>query len=124
MTEKINNVLNVLKSTLVAMCPYDTGNLSASIDIYDRDTAPKIIIGNDTVDYAIYTNEKWSKGRNPNEGWVQRAIEACRPLIQAIFGGTISQAEIDEYIKKQGNIYHTTQQRRVAEIQQELERIQ
>lgn len=112
---KTQELLRVLSETIRANCPYDTGALSQSIDIYYAGSEARVIIGNDLVDYARITNEEWNKGHNPNEGWVQRAIQSAIPIMQAIFKGEISQSEIDEYVRMQKGIYRTTQLARMQE---------
>jgi len=112
-------IVDILKSTLKAQCPYDTGNLSRSIDSYDKGTGHwQIVIGNDFIDYAIYTNEVWKKGVNPNAGWVQRAIESAKPIIIAYAKGTITSEDVDKYMQEQRNIYQQTINRRIEEIKQ------
>ena len=115
---KIQEVLKVLAETIRANCPYDTGALSQSIDTYYDGSSAKVVIGNDLVDYARITNEEWSRGNNPNEGWVQRSIQYAIPVIQAIFRGDMSQEEIDEYVGLQRQIYRETQLQRIQEEQQ------
>lgn len=113
---KVQETLRVLSETIRAYCPYDTGALSQSIDTYYNGTIAQVIIGNDLVDYARYTNEKWQEGTNPNEGWVQRAIDSCVPIIQAIFNGSATQEEIDNYVKIAKSAYKLKQQERIQEI--------
>lgn len=115
MANKIQEMLRVLSETIRSYCPYDTGALSQSIETYYSGNEARVIIGNDLVDYARVTNEPWQKGKNPNEGWVQRAINAAVPVVQAIFRGEITQSEIDQYVKLQNNIYRATQLTRLQE---------
>lgn len=115
---KIQEVLKVLSETIRANCPYDTGALSQSIDTYYDGSSAKVVIGNDLVDYARITNESWNRGQNPNEGWVERAIQQAIPIIQSIFRGDISQKEIDKYVGLQRQIYRETQLERIQEEQQ------
>lgn len=115
--DKVQEILKVLSETIRAYCPYDTGALSQSIDVYYNGTIAQVIIGNDIVDYARYTNEPWQNGTNPNEGWVQRAIDSCVPMIQAIFNGSATQEEIDKYVGITKSAYRLRQQQRIQEIQ-------
>lgn len=115
--DKVQEILRVLSETIRAHCPYDTGALSQSIETYYNGGIAQVVIGNDIVDYARITNEAWTKGRNPNEGWVQRAIDSCLPLIQAIFKGEASQEEVDKYVNITQSAYRLRQQQRIQEIQ-------
>lgn len=81
----------------MARAPYDTGNLAMnSIRIVGNSV---VIGGEDIAPYAPYTNEPWSsekwKGKkNPNEGWVQRAIEEALPIIQRVLSGKANDKDI------------------------------
>lgn len=63
---------------------------------YDELTGyPIIVIGGEPAPYAIYTNEPWISPRwggkqNPNQAWIQRAIQEVIPTIQSIMSGTIT----------------------------------
>lgn len=56
--------------------PYDTGNLklNAIKGIWLNDNTFRIYVDENVADYMKYTNEKWTKGTNPNEGWWQKAV--------------------------------------------------
>lgn len=117
--DKVQEILKVLSETIRAQCPYDTGALSQSIDTYYSGNTAQVVIGNDLVDYARITNESWNKGKNPNEGWVQRAIESCVPIIQAILSGDTSQDEIDKYVGIQKGAYRLRQQMKATSLESE-----
>lgn len=117
--DKVQEILKVLSETIRAQCPYDTGALSQSIDTYYNGNTAQVVIGNDLVDYARITNETWEKRHNPNEGWVQRAIESCVPVIQAILSGDATQDEIDKYVGIQKGAYRLRQQMKATSLESE-----
>ena len=90
--------LEYLKDVLKVFAPKDTTNLAVNgIRIASNDY---ILIGGEIAPYAVYTNEawmsdKWNGRRNPNEGWINRAIESALPMLVNIMGGSISQEEIE-----------------------------
>ena len=87
----VYEALKILKLVLQARAPYDTGNLALnSIRIVQS----SVVIGGEIAEYAIFTNEPWTKGKNPNEGWVQRAIQEAKPLIQMTLNGRCSLEDI------------------------------
>ena len=87
----IREACNILKLVLQARAPYDTGNLALnSIRIVQN----SVIIGGEIADYAIYTNEPWNKGTNPNQGWVQDAIKEAVPLIQGVLSGKAKMSDV------------------------------
>ena len=63
------------------VCPYDTGNMHNTIRVEAvSPTEVRVIIGGDLAPYAPYTNEPWISERwrgkkNPNEGWIDNAVE-------------------------------------------------
>lgn len=106
--EKLEQASKYLQSVLKLFAPKDTGNLSLNA-IRLSQVAPnewQIIIGGEIAPYAVYTNEKWQSQkwqgkRNPNEGWVERAIESAKPNLNLILGGKITISELDTLIKEQ-----------------------
>lgn len=96
----------ILETTCRIYAPKDTGNLSINAikSVYE-DGMWQVVIGGELAPYAVYTNEawiseKWKGAQNPNEGWIQNAIEAVRPAIIGIFEGTYTEEEIAEYQNK------------------------
>src|SRR5690554_5764484 len=88
----------LLHTALVANAPKDTWNLALnSIRIAQEHGQWFVLIGGEIAPYAEFTNEPWERGQNPNEGWIERTIEKCMPMIEQIMSGSITQAEIDEY---------------------------
>lgn len=89
-----------LHSALVANCPKDTWNLALNgIRIVQDAGKFYVVVGGESAPYAHFTNEKWEKGTNPNEGWVERTIEMCLPYIKQIMSGTISTEEVNQIIQ-------------------------
>ncbi len=98
--------LKYLCDVLKLYCPIRTGNLSKNGILIINDTT--IGIGGEVAPYAVYTNEKWEDEcwggkKNPNEGWIQNAINAAMPMITNIFGGELSEEEIKGLIKQSEN---------------------
>lgn len=57
--------------------PYDTGNLkfNAIKGIWISETTYRIYIDESVAPYMKFTQEAWGKGKNPNEGWFDKAVE-------------------------------------------------
>jgi hypothetical protein len=88
----------LLHTALVANAPKDTWNLALnSIRIAQDKGQWHVLIGGEIAPYAEFTNEPWQRGKNPNEGWIERTIDECLPMIKQIMSGAITQEEIDEY---------------------------
>lgn len=93
----------ILETSCRIYAPKDTGNLSINAikSVYE-DGMWQVVIGGELAPYAVYTNEtwiseKWKGAQNPNEGWIQNAIEVVRPAIIGIFEGTYTEEEIVQY---------------------------
>ncbi len=71
--------LKFLLGEVIMHCPKDTRNLVNSTGYADFDGVLQLYIGGDKAPYMGNTNEKWAKGKNPNEGWfddiVKRTLE-------------------------------------------------
>ncbi len=117
MQDKELMVAQLLEAVLRAVCPYDSGNLSRTIHANQDEEGHFVSIGNEVYDYAAATNEPWvnRKGNNPNEGWVEHAIESCIPQVEAIYAGKMTEEELAAELKKQDEIYKATIQRRADE---------
>lgn len=94
-----------LAAYLRLKAPIDTGNLTqfGVGVVYKRPDLIQVVIGNELADYAIYTNEPWLSPRwrgrkNPNEGWIQRALAEALPTMKSILtrNTRVSLREIDE----------------------------
>lgn len=103
------NVAELMMSILISSAPKDTLALVGSISYEVLDDNNIIVsVGNETVDYAYYTNEIWSPpvnleyfpsgrkrsdndktklksfaygGHNPNEAWFDNALEQTTQLL-------------------------------------------
>lgn len=116
----VYEALKILKLVLQARAPYDTGNLALnSIRIVQN----SVVIGGEIAEYAIFTNEPWSKGKNPNEGWVQRAIQEAKPLIQMTLNGKCSAADVQRAQQTYADILKDRQRvmaERLKELREEI----
>jgi hypothetical protein len=109
--DKLEQASKYLQQILKIYAPKDTGNLSLNA-IRVVNVAPskwQIVIGGEIATYAVYTNEKWIASRwagkrNPNEGWVERAIESAKPYLTQILSGAVDLTDIDREIMKQKGI--------------------
>ena len=105
--DPVREACRILKQVLQARAPYKTGNLALnSIRIVGN----KVVIGGEIAPYAAFTNEPWESERsngkmNPNERWIQRAIEEALPLIQRVLNGQASDADVKAAIRKYQGIY-------------------
>lgn len=116
----IREACNLLKTVLQARAPYDTGNLALnSIRIVGN----AVYIGGEIADYAIYTNEPWVKGKNPNVGWVERAISEATPLIQRVLNGRATKEDIERTQQEYKNIIEKRKQEMIARLIKEKEAI-
>lgn len=101
---------DIILSHLRVYCPIDTGALSASITS-DNNTFV-ITIGDEDVQYAPFTNESWDnfdpplKGhKNPNEGWIDRALQSALPVVDQMLSGAITEDEAQELVKANNEQY-------------------
>jgi hypothetical protein len=109
--EKLEQACKYLQQVLKVFAPKDTGNLSLNA-IRIVQVAPskyQIIIGGEIAPYAVYTNQEWVAQRwagkvNPNQGWVNRAIDNAKPVLMSILSGAITLDEIDSAILEQKGI--------------------
>lgn len=66
-----------------------TGNLAfnaVKIEVIDTGTI-RLYIDEAVAPYMKYTNEPWKHGKNPNEGWFDRAYETIAEFIANKTGG-------------------------------------
>lgn len=110
MWSKLYLAQDVIMSVLKANCPFKTGNLSKSINAENERLV--ITIGDDTVQYAPYTNESWNNFQpplqghtNPNEGWINRALEIALPIVESLLQGSITEAEAEEIVHSNNAIW-------------------
>jgi hypothetical protein len=103
--EKLEQASRYLQSILKIFAPKDTGNLSLNAIrvVQVKPDEWQIIIGGEIAPYAVYTNaewqsQRWAGKRNPNEGWVNKAIESAKPNLILILSGTITPSEYDKLL--------------------------
>ena len=120
MTDPIYEACRILQAVLRARAPYKTGNLAQnSIRIVGN----SVRIGGEIADYAPYTNEPWTKGKNPNEGWIQRAIKEALPIIQRTLSGWATDEDVKNALAKYQGIYDDRMKKRMALIEKKLEKM-
>ncbi len=84
---------------LRSVSPVDTGNLRENIKVERvNENEYQIKICSPLVDYVVYTNEAWVSPRwkgkkNPNEKWIDNAVELIVSEIAQTLGGTVSFSE-------------------------------
>lgn len=122
MNDREMRSLQVLEAFVRAYCPYDTGNLLSSVRIVQRDSNFGILIGGEIADYVVYTNEAWVAERwhgrqNPNQGWIESAIQAALPEVKRVMSGAMTQSEYDNIIASQNKVVQETRERRIASIE-------
>jgi len=42
-----------------------------------------------------WIDDRWNGAQNPNQGWIQFAIEEARPVLIMILSGTMTQEDVD-----------------------------
>lgn len=74
--------------------PYDTGNLkfNAIKGMWVSEQTFRIYIDEKVAPYVFYTQEPWINrpGINPNQGWVEKAVDYIANYIAHRLGGTTS----------------------------------
>lgn len=112
--------LKILKLVLQARAPYDTGNLASnSIRIVGN----AVYVGGEIADYAPFTNEpwlseKWHGAKNPNEGWVQKAIHEAAPIIQRVLNGKASSKDINAAQKLYKGVIEDRKKKMIAALKE------
>lgn len=98
--ERLEQAADYLVMWLQIRAPKDTWNLAMNgiRKAYDEFGSPQIVIGGELAPYAVYTNEKWLSPifggkQNPNEGWIQNAVQDAIPVLTAIMTGVMTQEE-------------------------------
>lgn len=104
--QKTELAARIIETACVIYAPKDTGNLSLNAikSVYE-DGVWQVVIGGEIAPYAVYTNEPWLSGKwkgavNPNQGWVERAIESVRMSIIGVFQDKYTIEEIQKYQNK------------------------
>ena len=99
--QKTQLAAHIVETACRIYAPKDTGNLSLNAirSVYE-DGMWQVVIGGEVAPYAIYTNEEWiNRGgkQNPNEHWIEKAIESVKSVIVNIFSGTYTIEQIQAY---------------------------
>lgn len=124
----IYEACRVLKQVLQARAPYDTGNLAMNSIRIDRNRGCVLIGGAEVAPYAPVTNEpwtsdKWQGAQNPNEGWVQKAIEEALPIIQRVLSGKASEDDVRTARQQYKDIYEERKRQRIEFLKKKKEKI-
>ena len=71
--------------------PYDTGNLklNAIKGMWVDEQTFRIYIDETVAPYVFFTQEPWQRGRNPNQGWIEKAVDYLAHYISERLGGEI-----------------------------------
>ena len=100
--QRLDQAADFLVLWLQVKAPKDTGNLALNAirKAYDDNGMPLIVIGGEVAPYAVFTNEpwiddKWNGAQNPNQGWIQRAIQEAAPTMRMMLSGTMTQDDIE-----------------------------
>lgn len=87
---------NIAFDFLKNSAPVDTGNLkeNAIRIVQSGENEYQIIVDSKIAPYAVYTNEKWVAARwngkqNPNEKWIDAAVDNIAQMIASYFGGSL-----------------------------------
>lgn len=120
----------ILKVVLQARAPYDTGNLAVEgIRIGDYGTLPAVYVGGaEVAAYAPVTNEPWVSERwkgtkNPNEGWIDRAIQEAKPYIQKALSNRMTEEELQELLGEYVTEYERWRALRITYKEEKRNRI-
>lgn len=99
---------------LAEAAPVDTGNLKQSIEVLRRnDNEYHIVIPAAKVPYAVYTNERWIspywQGKsNPNEKWIDKAVQSMAERLTAMLGGTMSVGDTETSDRQQNKDWNSS----------------
>lgn len=99
--QKTRLAAEIIEASCRIYAPKDTGNLSMNaIRCVYENGIWQVVIGGEIAPYAVFTNEPWinRKGTNPNENWIQDAIESIQEIIVDIFSGRYTEQEIQDFI--------------------------
>lgn len=95
---KLSKVVLQAKQILEWLAPVRSGNLQASIKLISTARGYKIYIDDNQAPYDMYTNEKWISPRwggraNPNEGWIEEALELIIAMIEVELGSVVKRSD-------------------------------
>lgn len=91
----------IIETACRIYAPKDTGNLSMNgiRSVYENGMW-QVVIGGEVAPYAVETNEVWEKGKNPNEGWVENAINSVKQSIVGVFQDKYTEEDLINYQSK------------------------
>lgn len=117
----------ILKLVLQARAPYDTGNLAINSIRIAADYSA-VLIGGEIADYAAQTNEpwtaeKWQGKKNPNEGWIQRAVQEALPMIGQALSGKLTREDISVFTNQYKTIYNNRKREVIKRKREKQEKI-
>lgn len=126
--DMVYEACKILKLVLQARAPYDTGNLAMNNIRIDRNRGRVIVGSAESAPYAPITNEpwtseKWHGKKNPNEGWIQRAIEESLPIIQRVLSGKATDKDVQAAFQKYYDIRAERKKLYVEELKKKRDNI-
>lgn len=128
MWKKLYLAQDIILAHLRVYCPVRTGNLAATITPDNNSLV--ITIGDENVQYAPYTNESWDnfapplKGhKNPNEGWINKALDAALPIVDKFLAGSVTEEEAREIVKANNSIWQAKFAKRAKKFREEARTI-
>jgi hypothetical protein len=128
MWKKLYLAQDIILAHLRVYCPIRTGRLVATITPDNNSLV--ITIGDENVQYAPYTNESWDnfasplKGhKNPNEGWINKALDAALPIVDKFLAGSVTEEEAREIVKANNSIWQAKFAKRAKKFREEARTI-
>ena len=104
--QRLDQAADFLVLWLQVKAPKDTGNLALNAirKAYDDNGMPIIVIGGEVAPYAVFTNEpwiddRWNGAQNPNQGWIQRAIQEAAPTMRIMLSGAMTQEDLESLVQ-------------------------
>lgn len=128
MWKKLYLAQDIILAHLRVYCPVRTGRLFATITPDNNSLV--ITIGDEDVQYAPFTNESWDnfdpplKGhKNPNEGWINKALDAALPIVDKFLAGSVTEEEAREIVKANNSIWQAKFAKRAKKFREEAKTI-
>lgn len=117
--QKLETASQIIETACRIYAPKDTGNLSINAirTVYENGTW-QVVIGGEVAPYAIYTNEEWiNRGtENPNEHWIEKAVESVRGVLINIFTDSYTPEELNLYQNKLNKLADKTILKRIRGV--------
>lgn len=128
MWKKLYLAQDIILAHLRVYCPIRTGRLFATITPDNNSLV--ITIGDEDVQYAPFTNESWDnfdlplKGhKNPNEGWINKALDVALPIVDKFLAGSVTEEEAREIVKANNSIWQAKFAKRAKKFREEAKTI-